>query len=165
MFIKQKDIFGSLSKDFVKEIMKTSETGSFQAGELLFQEGNPADWFYILLKGHVKLSLGQTGQVVYVVSNAGEAFGWSSLVGRPSYSASAKCVTATKLLKFDKEKLQNIVEKDTANGLALFKNLAAILGDRLLQGYTTSFSATRTKEFTSFGTGQVMEVAETELEK
>jgi CRP-like cAMP-binding protein len=161
MYIKQKDIFGSLSKDFVKEIMKTSETGSFQAGELLFQEGNPADWFYILLKGRVKLSLGQTGQVVYVVSNAGEAFGWSSLVGRPSYSASAECVTATKLLKFDKEKFQNIVEKDTANGLTLFKSLAAILGDRLLQSYTT----TRAEEFSSFGTGQVMEVAETELEK
>ena len=161
MFIKQKDIFGSLSKDFVKEIMDIAETSSFQAGELLFQEGNPADWFYILLQGRVKLSLGQTGQVVYVVSNAGEAFGWSSLVGRPSYSASAECVTATKLLKFDKEKFQNIVEKDTANGLTLFKSLAAILGDRLIQGYTT----TRTDEFASFGTGQVMEVAETELGK
>ena len=165
MFIKQKDLFRSSEKDFVKEIMDIAETGSHGAGELLFQEGNPADWFYILLKGRVKLSLGQTGQVVYVVSNAGEAFGWSSLVGRPSYSASAECVTATKLLKFDKEKLQNIVEKDAANGLALFKSLAAILGDRLLQSYTTSFSATRTDEFSSFGTGQVMDVAETELEK
>lgn len=165
MYFKQKDIFGSLSKDFVKEIMDIAETSSFQAGELLFQEGNPADWFYILLQGRVKLSLGQTGQVVYVVSNAGEAFGWSSLIGRPSYSASAECVTATKLLKFDKEKVQNIAEKDTANGLTLFKSLAAILGDRLLQSYATSFSTTRTDEFTSFGTGQVMDVAETELEK
>ena len=165
MYFKQKDIFGSLSNDFVKEIMKIAETGSFQAGHRLFQEGDSADWLYILLKGHVKLSFGQTGQVVYVVSNAGEAFGWSSLVGRPGYSASAECVTATKLLKFDKEKIQNIVEKDTANGLTLFKNLAATLGNRLLQGYATSFSATTTGEFSSLGTGQVMEVAETELEK
>ena len=165
MYLKQKDLFRSLDKDFVKEIMDIAETGSFQAGELLFQEGNPADWFYILLKGRVKLSLGQTGQVVYLVSNAGEAFGWSSLVGRPSYSASAECVTATKLLKFDKEKFQNIVEKDTANGLILFKSLAAILGDRLLQSYATSISATRADESLSFGTGQVMEVVETELEK
>ena len=83
MYFKQKDIFGSLSNDFVKEIMKIAETGSFQPGHRLFQEGDPADWLYILLKGHVKLSFGQTGQVVYVVSNAGEAFGSSSLVGRP----------------------------------------------------------------------------------
>ena len=165
MYLKQKDLFRSLDKDFVKEIMDIAETVSHGAGEWLFQEGNSADWFYILLKGHVKLSLGQTGQVVYVVSNAGEAFGWSSLVGRPSYSASAECVTATKLLKFNKEKFQNIVEKDTANGLTLFKSLAAILGDRLLQSYATSFSATRADESLSFGTGQVMEVVETELEK
>ena len=165
MYFKQKDIFGSLSNDFVKEIMKIAENGSFQTGDLLFQAGDPADWLYILLKGRVKLRFGQTGQVVYVVSNAGEAFGWSSLVGRPSYSASAECVTATKLLKFDKEKIQNIVEKDPANGLALFRNLAATLGNRLLYGYTTNFSATSSAEFASLGTGQVMEVAETELEK
>jgi len=165
MYFKQKDIFGSLSNDFVKEIMRIAETGSFQAGEQLFEEGDSADWLYILLKGRVKLSFGQTGQVVYVVNNAGEAFGWSSLVGRPSYSAAAECVTATKLLKFDKEKMQTIIEKDPANGVILFKNLAATLGNRLLHGYTTNFSATRAGEFSSMGTGQVMEVPETELEK
>ncbi len=165
MYFKQKDIFGSLSNDFVKEIMKIAESVSLPAGELLFQEGDPADWLYILLKGRVKLSFGQTGQVVYVVSHAGEAFGWSSLVGRPSYSASAECVTATKLLKFDKEKMQSIVEKDPANGLILFKNLAATLGNRLLHGYVTSFSAASAGGFASLGTGQVMEEAESELEK
>jgi len=165
MYFQQKDVFGSLSNDFVKEIMKIAESGSFQAGDMLFQEGDPADWLYILLKGRVKLSFGQTGQVVYVVSNAGEAFGWSSLVGRPGYSASAECVTATRLLKFDKQKIQAIIEKDPANGLVFFKNLAAILGNRLLHGYTASFSGTRTGEFSSLGTGQVMETAETELEK
>ncbi len=165
MYFKQKDFFGSLSNDFVKKIMKIAETDSFQAGQLLFHEGDPADRLYILLKGHVKLSLGQTGQVVYVVSHAGEAFGWSSLVGRSSYSATAECVTATKLLKFDKEKIKTVVEKDTTNGLILFQNLAAILGNRLIQGYTTNFSATTTGEFSSLGTGQVMEVTETELEK
>ncbi len=165
MYFKQKDLFGSLSNDFVKEIMKIAASGSFQAGEQLFQEGDPADRLYILLKGRVKLIFGQTGPVVYVVSHAGEAFGWSSLVGRPSYSASAECVTATKLLKFDKVKMQAIIENDPANGLILFKNLAATLGNRLLHGYTTILSDSRTGEFASLGTGQVLEVAETELEK
>ena len=162
MYFKQKDLFGSLSNDFVKEVMKVAESGSFQPADMLFHEGDPADWLFILLKGRVKLSFGQTGQVVYVVSNAGEAFGWSSLVGRPSYSASAECVTATKLLKFDKQKIQSIVDKDPANGILLFKNLAATLGNRLLHGYHTSFSATGEGKFSSLGTGQVMEVAETE---
>jgi CRP-like cAMP-binding protein len=165
MYLKQKDIFGSLGKDFVKEIMDTAETASHNSGELLFKEGDRADWFFILLKGSIKLSLGQTGQTIYLVSHAGEAFGWSSLVGRNNYSATAECLSATKLLRFDKHKLEKIAEKDTLNGMALFKSLAAILGNRLLQSYASSFSTTRADEFSSYGTGQVMDVVEKELEK
>ena len=133
MYLKQKDIFWAMSKDFVKEVMNISETESHKEGKFLFQEGDLANQFYILLKGRVKLSLGEIGQVVYVVSNAGEAFGWSSLTGRDAYTASAECLTQTKLLKWDKEKLQNVLEKDPANGIFFFKRLAELLGNRLVQ--------------------------------
>jgi CRP-like cAMP-binding protein len=161
MYLKQKDIFWAMSKDFVKEIMGISVTESHKQGELLFREGDLANTFYILLKGRVKLSLGETGQVVYIVSNAGEAFGWSSLIGREIFSASAECLAATKLLKFDKKKLQKILEKDPGNSLILFKRLAEILGNRLLQSYTIISSASRAEISPSYGTGQVMPTTET----
>jgi CRP-like cAMP-binding protein len=128
---------------------------------LLFREGDPAHAFYILLKGCVKLSLGETGQIVYVVSNAGEAFGWSSLIGRKIFSASAECMAPTKLLKFGKQRLQKILEKDPANSLILYKRLAEILGNRLLQSYAIISSASRAEISPSYGTGQVMPSAET----
>ena len=118
MYFKQKDIFWGMSKAFAKEIMKISVTESHLEGELLFRVGDPAISFYVLLKGRVKLSLGEVGQAVYIVSNAGEAFGWSSLIGRENYTASAEFMAPTKLLKFDREKLQNVLEKDTP--IALF---------------------------------------------
>ena len=160
MYLKQKDIFWAMGKDFVKEIMGISVTESHKQGELLFREGDLANTFYILLKGRVKLSLGETGQVVYIVSNAGEAFGWSSLIGREIFSASAECMAPTKLLQFDKEKLQKILEKDPANSLILFKRLAEILGNRLLQSYTIISSAFRAEISPSYGTGQVMPTTE-----
>jgi CRP-like cAMP-binding protein len=165
MYFKQRDIFGSLDKGFVGKIMDIAESASLAPGELLFQEGDCADWFYILVKGRIKLSFGQTGRIVYVVSHGGEAFGWSSLVGRQRYSASAECLTATKLLKFDKKKLETLTQKDTDNGMILFKSLAALLGDRLIRGYVSSLSAAEANDFSSYGTGQVMDVVETELEK
>ena len=112
MYFRQKDIFWGMNKDFVKEIMNVSITESHKKGTLLFQEGDFANQFYILLKGRVKLSLGEIGQSVYIASNAGEAFGWSSLTGRDTYSASAECLSQTKLLKIDKEPLQKVIEKD-----------------------------------------------------
>ena len=160
MYLKQKDIFWAMGKDFVKEIMGISVTESLKQGELLFREGDPANAFYVLLKGRVKLSLGETGQVVYVVSNAGEAFGWPSLIGREIFSASAECMAPTKLLKFDNEKLQKILEEDPTNSLILFKRLAELLGNRLLQSYTIISSAFRAEISPSYGTGQVMPTTE-----
>jgi CRP/FNR family cyclic AMP-dependent transcriptional regulator len=162
MYLKQKDIFGGMDRDLVKKIMEIAVTKSHQEGEWLFHAGDPASTFYILLKGHVKLSLGETGHVVYIVNNAGEAFGWSSLIGRESFSASAECMTQTKLIKFDQEKLQKVLEKDPANSLILFKRLAAILGNRLLQSYAIISSTSPTDMSPSYGTGQVMASPETE---
>ena len=165
MYFNQKDIFWGISKALAREIMKISVTESHQDGELLFREGAPAKSFYVLLKGRVKLSLGEIGQAVYIVSNAGEAFGWSSLIGRENYSASAEVMAPTKLLKFDREKLQNVLEKDTPNSLILFKRLAEILGNRLLQSYRLISSVSRADISPSYGTGQVMALMLAELEK
>ncbi len=162
MYLKQKDIFWPMNKDFVKEIMQVAVTESHPEGKWLFHEGDPANTFYILLKGRVKLSLGQTGHVVYIVSNAGEVFGWSSLIGRQSFSASAECMAPTKLLSLDKEKLQMVLEKNPANTLLLYKRLAEILGNRLLQSYTIISSTSPAEISPSYGTGQVMAATDTE---
>ena len=162
MYLKQKDIFWAINKEFVKEVMDIAVTESHQQGEWLFHGGDPANAFYILLKGRVKLILGETGHVVYIVSNAGEAFGWSSLIDRVSFSASAECMTPTKLLKIDKDKLKNILEKDTANSFILFKRLAEILGNRLLQSYTIISSTSPNELSLAFGSGQVMAFPEPE---
>jgi CRP/FNR family cyclic AMP-dependent transcriptional regulator len=164
MYLKQKDMFWAMDKGFVKAIMDIAESESCKEGDVLFREGDQADNFYILLRGRVKLILGQIGQAVYVVSNAGEAFGWSSLIGRDTYSASAECVLPAKLLKFERQKLQKAVEKDPVNGIVFFKRIAEILGNRLLQSYAMIASASRADVSTSFGTGQVIDNTATELE-
>jgi CRP/FNR family cyclic AMP-dependent transcriptional regulator len=164
MYLKQKDMFWAMDKGFVKAIMNIAHSESCGEGDVLFQEGDQADNFYILLKGRVKLILGETGQAVYIVSNAGEAFGWSSLVGRGSYSASAVCATPTKLLKFQRQKLEEAVEKDPINAIVFFKRIAELLGNRLLQSYAMIASGSRADVSTSYGTGQVIDNTASELE-
>jgi len=164
MYVKQKDIFRAMSKSFVKKIMNVSTTESYEQGDLLFQQGDLANQFYILLKGRIKLTLGETGRSVYIVSHAGEAFGWSSLIDRETYTASAECMTPAKLLRFDQEKVLKILEEDPANGLVFFKRLADILGNRLLHSYKMISSTAQTDISPSFGTGQVMATIVSELE-
>ena len=163
MFFKQGDIFWGMNKEFVGEIMKIAETDSYDKGDLLFRVGDPADHFYILKKGQVNLSIGDAGHVVYIVSKAGEAFGWSSLIGREEYSATAECLSSTNLLKLNGEKLQKILENDSDNGMIFFKRLSRVLGNRLLQSYKMFSSATLAETSTSFGTGQIIETQDMEV--
>ena len=135
MYIKQSDLFTGTSMDFVKKFMDISEMSSHQKGEVLFRENDPARFFFILLNGRVKLSVGSPKQVVYNAGRNGEAFGWSSLIGGDVYSASAECIEATKLLKTSSDKLSRILEADPDNGIIFFRQLASTLGKRLLETY------------------------------
>lgn len=135
MYIKQSDLLLGTSMDFVKKIMDISRMISHKKGDVLFQENDQARYFYILLNGRVKLSVGEGGQAVYDVTQNGEAFGWSSLIGRDVYSASAECVEPTKLLVTDRSSLGAVLEEDPANGIIFLKHLAATLGNRLIETY------------------------------
>ena len=135
MYIRQSELLMGTSMDFVKKFMDISQMISHEKGDVLFREKDQARYFYVLLNGRVKLGVGSSDATVYDVRQNGEAFGWSSLIGRDIYSASAKCIEPTKLLKTDRKKLQKILEADPANGIIFFKQLAATLGNRLIESY------------------------------
>ena len=157
MYIQQADLFWGMNRDFVKEIMDTSEKETCQKGTLLFQQGDPAKYFYILVKGRVRLIVGKSGPVVQTVDHAGEAFGWSSLIDRDVYSASAECTEPTTLQKFDRHLFHKILEKDSANGLIFFKRFAGLIGYRLIRSYQMATSGSIAEGAPSFGTEQVEE--------
>ena len=135
MYLKHSELFRGTSMDFVKKFMDISEMSSHKQGEVLFSEKDPAKFFFILLNGHVKLSVGEPKQAIYHAARNGEAFGWSSLIGGDVYSASAECIEPTKILKTSSDKLSRVLEADPDNGIIFFKQLAATLGNRLLETY------------------------------
>ena len=97
--------------------------------------GEPARHFYILGEGRVRLTLGQGERLTYVASSPSELIGWSSLVDNESYTASAECLVPVKVLKIEKAQLDEVLLRDRASGMAFYKNLAAIIGRRLIKCY------------------------------
>ena len=137
MYIKMSDFFMGMGKQFTIEVLDISEKLIQNEGHILFHEGEPAKHFFVLLKGRVQLSLGETGPVVYMVRHPGEIIGWSGLIGRDLYSASGECMQETNLLKFDRDDFLDILKKYPQNEALLFKRLAEMLGNRLLELYPT----------------------------
>jgi len=158
MYLQQADLLRGMDRDFVQEFLQISVKESHETGDFLFRRGERAGCFYILVRGHVRLSIGDSGHVVHVVDHTGEAFGWSSLVGRNDYSASAECVIPTKVLKIENEGIRKVLENHPASGFIFFRRLAKILGDRLLQCYETMPGISQEDISLSYGSGQVMEM-------
>ena len=146
-----------MNKDFVKKVFNIILKEYHRSGYFLFREGNTVKHFYILLKGCIRLSIGETGHAIYTVGHPGEVFGWSSLLGREAYSASAECKEPRKLLRINREKIQKILQKSPVNGLIFFRGLAATLGNRLLQTYKMIPGMSQAEMSLSFGTGQILE--------
>jgi CRP-like cAMP-binding protein len=143
MIIKQADLFHGLSHNFIKDLMTIATRVSFSEGEVVFRSGEPAEHFYILIQGCVKIRLGQDGRDVYTGEKLGEIFGWSSLIGRKDFTASAVCSAPTSLLRVDRRQFQNILEKDLFSSLMFFQQLAKVLGNRLIQLYGRDTQETR----------------------
>ncbi|OIP90720.1 MAG: hypothetical protein AUK55_12365 [Syntrophobacteraceae bacterium CG2_30_61_12] len=156
MYIQQSDLFEGMEREFIKKVMEIAEKETLPEGRVLFHEGAPAHYFYVLLKGRVKLDVADSGQV-HVVSHPGEAFGWSSLVRRDTYSASAVCIGETRLIRFERTKFEAIIDHDPANGLIFFRRLARLLGNRLTQTYGMISASSRAATAISYGTGQTVE--------
>ena len=135
MFILESDLFRGLNQQVIKEFDRITFEESYEAGTSLFKEGEPASNFYILAAGKVKLTIGEEGYITHLVSNPGEAFGWSSLVEHGFYTASAECSAPTRLLRIEKKELDKIFEKHPGTGLMFFKRLAAVIGKRLTNSY------------------------------
>lgn len=159
MYIQQSDLFRGMSKEFIKEIMDNMQKEEYEEESLLFKKGDPANYFYVLLKGHIKLSPGEGYSPSYLVSKPGEAFGWSSLVDRETYTASAQCLKPTKLIRIERKVVNKIIEKDPASGVIFYKRIAALIGQRLLYSYGAIYSASKGDTSASFGTGQILDSA------
>lgn len=156
MILRQAELFKGMNRGFVKGIMDLTKKESFKEGDILFTEGDRAEEFFILLRGRVKLSIGEGGRIVHVVGRPGEAFGWSSLVGRDAYTASAKCMAPTKLLKMGREDIQRILEDDPANGLVFVKRVSVSIGERLVNAYNSLRSIHHLEFPDTCGTSQTL---------
>ena len=85
MYLQQAELLRGMDRKFIMEFLDIAMKESHKEGDFLFHSGEKARYFFILIKGHIRLSLGIFGHVVHIVGNTGEAFGWSSLVGRSVY--------------------------------------------------------------------------------
>lgn len=140
---------------FFKELMGLGETVTFKSNQTIFKEGEEAKYFYILINGKIDISVGETGHTVYTVTHPGEVFGWSCVLGRTHYSATAECKEQSKVAKIKAEDVIQFLERDPHKGIVFYRSVAKILVNRLMQLYELISEISGPESGITYGTGQI----------
>jgi CRP/FNR family transcriptional regulator, cyclic AMP receptor protein len=132
----QADLFWGMSIEFIKSVTDLAVHITCHEGDKLFENGDQADRFYILLKGSVIMERGK--DKLYTAEKPGEIFGWSALIHRDDYAASATCNEKSELLNIKREPFLKLLENSPKDKATLYDRLAKMLGNQLLEVYITA---------------------------
>lgn len=125
--------FHGLAPQHLELLTEAAMLKEFKAGEVIFEEGDPANRFYILRSGDVELlSEGKHGHPVSVQRiGPGDVLGWSWLFPPYYWNFEARAVTDTKAIFFYGTWLRESCERDHDFGYAMLKRMSAIVIQRL----------------------------------
>lgn len=134
MAIMESDLFKGVSQRFITRIANSAEERTYKKNSVIFEKGEQASYFYVLVAGDVHIEIGQN-EGTLAVRRTGEVFGWSALVEPYSYTATARCAAETKVLRVSRDLVEAAVKEHPGEGLAVLKNLTGIIAGRLRFAY------------------------------
>jgi CRP/FNR family transcriptional regulator, cyclic AMP receptor protein len=105
----------------------------FLADATVFAEGAPADRFWFIVGGHVRLDLHLpgTGTVVIETLGSGDVLGWSWLFPPYRWQFGATAVEPTLAVEFDGTGVRRLCESDPALGYQLMQRFMRVVVNRL----------------------------------
>jgi CRP/FNR family cyclic AMP-dependent transcriptional regulator len=117
----------------VPTVASYAENLEFEAGQFIFQEGQPANQFYLLCHGAVALQLtwAGRGETIVQMVRDGEVFGLTCLAPPYHWTYDAKALQTTRVISLDATRLRHECEADHDFGHELMKRFVSALVERL----------------------------------
>jgi len=105
----------------------------FDAGQIIFREGEEADQFYVIRQGKVALQIYTPGRGSIIIDTLtdGDILGWSWLIPPYLWRFDAVATELTRAIALDGKCLRNKCEADHDLGFELLKRFASIVDSRL----------------------------------
>ncbi|MFG3479531.1 cyclic nucleotide-binding domain-containing protein [Streptomyces sp. NPDC047980] len=122
-----------LPSDGQDRLMACSHEVSFPAGTRIFDEGDPADRFWIIRTGSVTLDLQAHGRRAATVETLGhgDLLGWSWLVPPYKWRLGAEAFSLVRAHEFDARAVRGLCDVDPVFGLALTRHALEVVAHRL----------------------------------
>ena len=119
--VRSTPLFGSISQEMTQSIIGSQSVRSYEKDTQLFQQGEVATGFFLVLDGWVKLHrLTPDGsEAVVGVFKRGETFAEAAIFLGGRYPVSAEVVTPSRLLRFDGESLRSRIREQPDLALSM----------------------------------------------
>lgn len=127
--LKGISIFGSLGEAGLEAVGPLCAASKYLRKTTIFSEGDPPDWFYIIIEGKVKITkLSHDGkEIILEVILPGDFFGGIAVMRGFPYPANAVAMEDSEIIKISKADLDGILERFPSVMHRIMQNI----GDRM----------------------------------
>lgn len=131
--VKEHPFLSRMKPSHLDKLAECAQEKSFEPGQVIFREGEPAGQFYLIRDGKVLLEAHRPGHgdVSIQTLGAGDALGWSWLFPPFAWHFQARTLEPTNVIIFDGGHLLVACEKDHDFGYELMKRMAQVVIHRL----------------------------------
>ena len=123
--IRRFPIFSKIAPAKQKLLCFASERLTYNADEVLFNEGDPADACYVVIDGMITISV-EVKKKLFVLSLMGrnELLGEIAVFGRGSRTATATAKTRVEVLRISAEQFRSVIRENPDAAMELVRILA-----------------------------------------
>jgi signal transduction histidine kinase len=136
--LRQFEVFKEFSDEELVKIAALCQEERHANGVKLFNEGDPAEKFYLVLKGKISLEkriqLGRSGSSRHApicIRGPGQLVGWTSIVEPHVYVFSAVCLEPSKLLAIEGHAMRYFMAQNPQAGLRFMAAIATLIRERM----------------------------------
>ncbi|MEO5357944.1 MAG: cyclic nucleotide-binding domain-containing protein [Nitrospirae bacterium YQR-1] len=128
--IRKLDFFSFMADEDVFKLLKVAKCRKYKRNDLIFDEGQQGDRFYVLIEGNVSIIkvLGEGLEEVLHKLDPGACFGEMAILENSTRSARARADEDVMLFELDKKIMDGY---DDIVTLKVFKKLAYVFSERL----------------------------------
>ena len=124
IFLKSVDIFEHATIEQLGRIAGLTEEVHFEPGEIIFNEGEPGDAFYLLLSGRVFIE--RSGNILREMKEK-EAFGTLEVLDFHSRAVTVKALDQVRVLKLNGQEFHDLLSLDIEMVQAVFRMLCGLV--------------------------------------
>ena len=131
--IKAIYLLADLTDQILEEMSSMTELRQFKEREVIYEEGDSAENFYMLKRGKILLEVEVSKQIIISLGSikSGYSFGWSALIPDSKHTSYAVCTEPCDVLITPGEKFLDLLNKDHAMGFVFMEGVMKILKNRL----------------------------------